>query len=643
MFLLLTMAIGQDAQQKKDSMLKLLPHLKEDSAAVNTYYTIAGLYSNSDPATAKTYLAKSQELARELNYKGGIFNAYNEYGNVYLVEGKYDSALYVAGKSLEVAREMKDSLNIGLAYFNIGIFHRESSHFEKAIENCLLGQAIISKLNRPELDMQVNDALNILYYNRTEYAKGIEFGERAVKLARSLKSDYYLTQFLVNLSMPYLELNNLEKSRLALDEAMMISKKLGEPRFEAVITNNLAGIYLKMGKIKEARNQLEQSLALYQQVGAMDGVALNKRGIGLTYLQEKDFVRALEWGQQALAMDREHKFQREEASTLRMLSNIYYAMGNAEKGMEVDDQSNKILEIMVKDVLSKQSSDLEKKYETQKKEDQIRGLEAEKKLHQLSIRQKNIMNAILVGCAVVLVLVSLLTYRNYRQKQKLQQQRINELETEKKLMATEAVLKGEEQERTRLAKDLHDGLGGMLSGIKYSFTTMKGNLIMTPENRLAFERSMDMLDSSIKEMRRVAHNLMPENLVKFGLDTALRDFCNDINQGGALQVRYQSIGLADANIDLNTSINIYRIVQELINNVLKHAGARQAIVQVTRHETGFSVTVEDDGRGFDKNILDVQKGIGWDNIRSRVDLLKGKVDIQSEQGRGTSVHLELNA
>ena len=141
------------------------------------------------------------------------------------------------------------------------------------------------------------------------------------------------------------------------------------------------------------------------------------------------------------------------------------------------------------------------------------------------------------------------SHRNYINKQELQQRRITELETEKQLTATEDVLKGEEKERTRLAKDLHDGLGGMLSGIKHSLNAMKGNLVMTPENHQAFERSMDMLDSSIREMRRVAHNMMPEALVKFGLDTALKDFCNDINQSGALQINYQSIGLENIEVE----------------------------------------------------------------------------------------------
>ncbi|MBC7867466.1 MAG: histidine kinase, partial [Gloeobacteraceae cyanobacterium ES-bin-316] len=212
-------------------------------------------------------------------------------------------------------------------------------------------------------------------------------------------------------------------------------------------------------------------------------------------------------------------------------------------------------------------------------------------------------------------------------------------ETDKKLMAVEAVLKGEEQERTRLAQDLHDGLGGMLSGIKFSFTSIKGDLIMTPENKLAFERSMDMLDGSIQEMRRVAHNMMPEALVKFGLDTALKDFCQDINQTGALQLSYQSIGLDAAVIDQSVSITIYRIVQELVNNTMKHSGARNCLVQVSLLNPILSVTVEDDGSGFDASLAN---GMGWKNICSRVEFLKGKLDIKSGENEGTSVHIETN-
>jgi signal transduction histidine kinase len=286
--------------------------------------------------------------------------------------------------------------------------------------------------------------------------------------------------------------------------------------------------------------------------------------------------------------------------------------------------------------MQQKEADLRIKYETEKKDNQIR-------LQRSEIQRKTTFNFLLITGAAALLVISLLSFRTYRQKRKLQQQRIEELETQQQLMAAEAVLRGEEQERTRLAKDLHDGLGGMLSGIKYSFQTMKGNLIMTPENQQAFERSMDMLDSSIKEMRRVAHNMMPEALVKFGLDTALKDFCEDINRSGALQVVYQSIGMEQVQVEQSTAIAIYRIVQELLNNTMKHAAARTAIVQLGKTADGINITVEDDGAGFDTGILTRVKGIGWSNIQSRVEYLKAKMDVMSETGKGTSVHIEVPA
>lgn len=164
---------------------------------------------------------------------------------------------------------------------------------------------------------------------------------------------------------------------------------------------------------------------------------------------------------------------------------------------------------------------------------------------------------------------------------------------------------------------------------------------MTPENTKAFDRSLDMLDSSIHELRRVAHNMMPEALMKFGLDPALKDFCNDINQTGILNVTYQSIGLEKTKIDQTVAITIYRIVQELINNTLKHASAKQAIVQVTKSDHLLTVTVEDDGKGFDTTAISNTSGSGWINIKHRVDFLKGNIDLHAEPGKGTSVLIEL--
>ena len=317
------------------------------------------------------------------------------------------------------------------------------------------------------------------------------------------------------------------------------------------------------------------------------------------------------------------------------LSKVKFAQHDFVKGNYYEAKWDELNQTAHEKALAEYGAELETKYETEKKSAKIL-------LQQTQLKNKSVINYLLIGAGLFLLIIFLLSYRSYVQKHKLQQQRISELETLQKLTATEAVLKGEEQERIRLAKDLHDGLGGMLSGIKYSFSTMKGNLILTPDNAQAFERSMDMLDSSIKEMRRVAHNMMPEALVKFGLDTALKDFCNDINQTGALQVTYQSIGLANTPVEQTTAITIYRIVQELINNTMKHAAAVSAIVQLSLLDGKMSITVEDNGKGFDTTILHKTKGIGWSNIQNRVEFLKGILDVKADEAKGTSVHIEIN-
>jgi len=248
----------------------------------------------------------------------------------------------------------------------------------------------------------------------------------------------------------------------------------------------------------------------------------------------------------------------------------------------------------------------------------------------------------------VIILVAFLYRRNYRQKKRLlladamlQRQRIAELEKEKQLLGAEAVLRGQVEERSRLAKDLHDGLGSILSGVKYAFINMKENLIITPGATAAFELGMGMLDGSIRELRRVAHNMMPEALMKFGLDTALRDFCDSIDQSGAVSLTYSSYDLNETSIPDTQAVAIYRVVLELVNNILKHAGAKTALVQLVRSEEALSITVEDDGKGFDPAILEGSEGIGYLNLRNRVAWLNGSIDIQTDPVKGTSVNIEL--
>jgi signal transduction histidine kinase len=620
---------------KTDSLLNLLKTAKKDTAMVQLYLEIGDQYEYNDPPEAKAWYSKALALSNQIDFATGKIKSLTYYGNIYSIQGRVDSAIYFVQQALDIARAKGDSLNIGLSLMNLGVFYGDLSEFTKAIEYCLQGLKIVEGKTYTKTEVQINDRLQVLYMQMSQYDKAIVYGEKAVQQSRQLKLPAFLAQSLSNLAMSYNGKKMPEKAMPLLVEALAITKNLGSTNMESSILLNLADIALGKSDYVTVKKYSERSLELFRQMKSLSGEVTALRALGICYLHEKDFAKATSYVQQSLEIAKANNYKTEKASALKVLSNISFATGDLEAGEKYYGESEAVLTSMIEDVLSEKSADLEKKYETDKKDTQL-------KLQHAEIQRKNMYNYIFAGGAAILLIISLLSYRNYQQKQKLQQQRINELETQQQLTATEAVLKGEEQERTRLAKDLHDGLGGMLSGIKYSFNTMKGNLIMTPDNAQAFERSMDMLDSSIKEMRRVAHNMMPEALVKFGLNTALKDFCNDINQSGALQVSYQSIGLESAEIAQTTSISVYRIVQELINNTMKHASAKSAIVQVAKSGNQLTVTVEDDGKGFNAAVLDQPIGMGWSNIKSRVDFLKGKLDIQSTPATGTSVHIELD-
>jgi len=634
---------GANAQaEKRDSLMKVLAITKEDTGKINLYILLGDYYESNTPDTAKYYYRKAIQLATQINFTYGLMKANRYFAGVCLIINEFDSALYYSNRSLELARQLKDSLGIGIALFNIGSSYRFLSDMESAVTYSLEGAKILESIGRKDIAAQLNNGLQVLYMTMGQYAKAISYGERSVQQARELNNDGYLVISLNNLALSYMEIDSLtEKAKAVLKETIIVGERIENFSVLAAAYNNLSGIAINEEKYELAAGYARKALVWNEQLNSDENKAVALRALSVYYLQTKNFPLAKLYADSSLRLTERTNSLAEKGQNLRVQTIIAYASGDLIGGARYFRLSDKIFSKIFNESLLEKEASMRIRFETEKKELQIAQLEAEKKVQQLTISKKNTLNYILIGGAIALATIFFLSFRSYRQKQRLQQQRISELETEKKLSATEAVLKGEEQERTRLAKDLHDGLGGMLSGIKYSLNTMKGNLIMTPDNAQAFERSMDMLDSSIKEMRRVAHNMMPEALVKFGLDTALKDFCNDINQSGALKINYQSIGLDGVELDQIVSITIYRIIQELINNSIKHAAASSAIVQLTKNEDQLSVTVEDNGKGFDTSILNAARGIGWSNVQNRVEFLKGNLDVNSSPGNGTSVHIEI--
>lgn len=638
LILLLLPGLCGNAQKipKADSLKQLLPAAKEDTNKVLLLINLTKATKNADIAAAYKYCEDALQLSQKLGYNKGRFQALINEISLIRIQGKDSLALEKCKAFVSLAESLKDSFYIAAGYLNLGEVYDNNGDNEKGVGFCLKGLQIAERLDVKSLMQDGYSALQRLYLSRSEFDKAIRYGNLAIKLAKEMNDKTRVATQSYNLAYTYNLTKEFDKSISVSEEVLKITQETGDKRIQSYALYNLCAIKLRTGKLEDALKYGLMSLEISRQNSDKSIESSTLAALGTIYVQMKQYKEAEKYATSALALRQKTEDKMGVAEIKNILANVYFALDQPVKAYALQLESEDFLDSYHQSILSSQSSELEKKYETPKKEALI-------KLQQADIRQKKLLNYVLLGSAIALLIISLLSYRTYRHKQRLQQVKIDELEKEKQLAATEAVLKGEEQERSRLAKDLHDGLGGMLSGIKHSLNAMKRNLIMTPDNAQAFERSVDMLDSSIKEMRRVAHNMMPETLVKFGLDAALKDFCNDINQSGALQVNYQSIGMEYATIDQTAAITIYRIVQELLNNAMKHASAKNALVQVSKTGADISITVEDDGKGFDTAILKGTKGLGWSNLQSRIEYLKGKMDVRSTVDKGTSVLIELKA
>jgi signal transduction histidine kinase len=215
-----------------------------------------------------------------------------------------------------------------------------------------------------------------------------------------------------------------------------------------------------------------------------------------------------------------------------------------------------------------------------------------------------------------------------------------EISTQKEIR-TKAILDAEEKERRRIAQDLHDGVGQLLSAAKLNLSNLESKLLNQNEDqKLALQNALALVDDSVREVRTVSHNMMPNTLIKLGLGSAVREFITKLGNAPTLKVDLEIVGL-DSRLDNQLETVLYRVIQEIINNIIKHAKASHISMQLIRHETELSVMIEDNGIGFDTKNLDNFEGIGLKGIITRIEFLNGSVHFDSSIGRGTTVIIDV--
>jgi two-component system, NarL family, sensor kinase len=629
-FLIVTVMSHSQTLQEK---IKKLRSLKNDTTKAKILGNIGYDYGIKNPDSAFYFYNQSKKLSTKLNHYSGQIRCNINIGELYRQMGNYEESLKYDLINIKLAEKHGTRIQRANCYSNISTTYHYLIKFDSCTKYDLKAQKIYESLEDKSELVTFYSNLSESYTERHLHKKSLEYGFKALNLSKKgFGTELDRAYVLSSISTTYLYLNQNQKALEYAEKALILSRKEKEYYLQQVILGNTILIKINQQKYAELLPLVNQMENIKGDINSIeyDANILLHRGVAFFYNREEQ--KAKEFILKALAISEPNNLSVISKNAYSYLNKVEAILGNFHESDGYEAKKDSIYELQLNEATLKNIQELEKKYETQKKQTEIINLKVKND-------KKTTVNKILIGSSIGLILLSFLIYRNFKNKQKLQSLKISELEKDKQLHAIDSMLKGQEEERSRIAKDLHDGLGGLLSGTKLSFTTMKENLILTPENAIQFDKSLSMLDSTMSDLRKVAHNLMPEALVKFGLNEALNDFCSTIQSTQTIHVIYQKLG-SDEKYENTTEVFIYRIIQELVNNALKHAQAKEILVQLATYQNSIHITVEDDGIGYDINASTNKKGAGLANIEYRVKYLNGTIDTVSSASDGTAVNIE---
>ncbi len=635
-------------ESTRDSLLKSLALAREDSDKALTLIYLGAQYEYNHQDSGIYYFKRAYELSTRLHYLRGIVNGLTLQAGILADQQQLDAAIALDSEAMVVSEKGNYKKGLAAVYNNIAIVYNSKGDHVSSIEYYLKAIALNEELKDSSKLAMAYANIGGVYNALAEHAKGYAYSLNGIKLARSFGLMSAVESGYINLSSALIKLNRLDTALIVLNDAKELAKDLHDYSIADEASNDICAIYFQRSQLDSLKKNATELLDFARLTHDSVGVFFGLQALSNYYFGKKAYSQSMVYCQQSIALAKTEKLYDNLQDAYRDGAKIELVQGHVQAYARYNDEMDSVGQLLLSDKILKNTQELETKYALKKKEGEINDLNKQEQIQELLLRQKNMLNWALAAVAAVIVLISLLYRRNNTQKKKLfladarlQQQRIVELEKEKQLLAVEAVLQGQVEERSRLAKDLHDGLGSMLSGARFSFSNVKEHGAINTENTAAFDRSIGMLDKSIQELRRVAHNMMPDALMNFGLDTALQDFCESIDASGALRLTYLSAVADEKTIPKTRASAIYRIVQELVNNILKHAAAKNGLVQLIGKDNNLSITVEDDGMGFDTSIIQTGKGMGYLNLKNRLSWLNATMDIQTAPGKGTSVNIEI--
>lgn len=564
-----------------------------------------------------------------------------------------DSSLLYIMKALDQSLSSRSLKLISLATEDLGGYFTGREKYKEAMW-CYLKSLMIEQKRKDEIRIaDLYDKLGMVYYYMEVFNKSLDYNQKALNIYKDHNDTTGIAEVLSHLgslhsSREFCEKRNKAEKLLDFQTAISYYEQsirycniIGDGNGIARGNQNIAAVYNKMNNPGLALGYVQNSLAYYRKINNPERISSTLFTLGKTYYKLKDYNKSIQSFKESEKIALDGNLLEGMQYLYEALAMPYYDIKDYKNAYNTYIKYMTIRDSVYNSEKSRQIIELETKYQTELKQNEILRLTSEKK------RKNNLVYSLIT--VIFLMGSSVYYYVRLLRKNKIiadqnneiHEKKILELEKETLYLAARSVIEGEEAERSRLAGDLHNGLGGLLSGIKINLSSMKENAVITHDNINAFNHAISLLDTSISELRRIAHNLMPETLNHYGIKTALEDFCSQVAPAGQPKISLHYFG-DDIRYSKDVELTIYRVIQELVNNALKHAEAESISIEVFSEPKRLFVQVADNGKGFQKsdNLKDCQ-GKGLNNISDRITALNGKIDIWSQPGEGTEISVEI--
>jgi|GEM_PF-2459632 len=557
-----------------------------------------------------------------------------------------DLALVDAEAAVVLARRAKENRLLAAAIITRAEIERHMGRYDDMLADLIEAEKLCESIGyeRGRCNVLINWG-NMFYY-QDRFPESLEKYKASYDCAMANRYPSLARNIVQNIGGVTYFLEGIPEAIAVYEDALERNKELGDPAFEAELLRCLAVMYNDSGRYDLARGYLDRSMGILRELGDTGTQVYNYHYLASAYWQQGLRDSALTAAEMTItlshaahSLELETEAEEKMYQYLKELGREDEALAHLERHIALKDSLDAIKE-------SELINRLEIGYETEKKERTIQVQQLESEKVQARFRARGAQRNILIGTLVALLVVGFLIYRNVshartlaEQQKRISEQRVEQVLTEQELRLVTATMDGQDKERKRVAKDLHDHVGSLLSGVKLQFSALEDRMAKVVANGPEhFKKVMGLLDTAVGEVRRISHDLLSSNLAAFGLNAALTDLCDAVHVPGKMEVELSLFGVEE-RLAQKVEVTAYRIVQEAVSNALKHAHATALSIQVTRNGNSLNILVEDNGRGFDPT--KVRQGMGTGNLHARAADLGGQVHIDSRPGRGTTVSVDI--